>query len=61
MILTIFCYGTPMSVSASETLDNTGSQNLETNAEVKIIQENLSLHKNENGISVVALTDEINC
>ncbi|MEJ4462289.1 hypothetical protein SJ900_05915 [Enterococcus faecium] len=59
MFLTIFCSGTSLSVSASEILDiDNGSQNLETNTEVKIIQKNLSLHKNENGISMVTLTDE---
>lgn len=59
MFLTIFCSGTSLSVSASEILDiDNGSQNLETNTEVKIIQKNLSLRKNENGISMVTLTDE---
>ncbi|HHD7895756.1 TPA: ATP-binding cassette domain-containing protein [Enterococcus faecalis] len=57
LILTIFCLAVPLSAYASETL-GTNSQNLETNTEVKIIQENLTLYKNENGISLVTITDE---
>ena len=57
LILTIFCLAVPLSAYASETL-GTNSQNLETNTEVKIIQENLTLYKNENRISLVTITDE---
>ncbi|MFB5451107.1 hypothetical protein ACE4ZN_00585 [Enterococcus faecalis] len=56
-IMVIFCFSVPLSVSATE-LSDTKIQHLESNIDVKIIEENLSLKKNENGISLVTINDE---
>ncbi len=55
--MVIFCFSVPLSVLATELLD-TKIQHLESNIDVKIIEENLSLKKNGNGISLVTINDE---
>ncbi len=58
--MVIFCFSVPLSVLATELLD-TKIQHLESNIDVKIIEENLSLKKNRNGEFTDLLIKKVLC